>query len=395
MKSFFQSIVRLVAVTIGAALAVSVGACTGYDAESSPDSSLHALSKRSTVTPTITYSFKPADYNGAKNTKITGINDNNEIVGVYYGYTNQFNSFYSPVDSRGKYSQFYTANFPDTHKQYYSSSGSAGGTYITSITTTATSPLMYAGYAYDPGGLQGKDKGSEIGMWGVVDFQGLWSIQHLHDKERKFLCIETQLHGINKFGYVTGAYEAAPTGKKTACSSYRAFYDEPGEGNYDLGFGAGATFSMGTGINDDCDVVGWYQSDSSAPYEGFFGVPNQPVPSCLSGGMNFTYTPGLTYESTNDNTEILGINSASPPQMVGSYTTSGKNPTTHGFVMTINSGTQSWQNVDETSANGETVVTGINDSGVICGYYEDGSGNIDGFVGTPNAQRIKHSRPAR
>jgi hypothetical protein len=42
-----------------------------------------------------------------------------------------------------------------------------------------------------------------------------------------------------------------------------------------------------------------------------------------------------------------------------------------------------WQSIDEPNADKNTVVTGINDSGDICGYYVDPSGVQHGFVGTP------------
>jgi hypothetical protein len=65
-------------------------------------------------------------------------------------------------------------------------------------------------------------------------------------------------------------------------------------------------------------------------------------------------------------------------EVVGAYTDSSG--AGHGLVYTISS--QSWQTIDDPNGLGNTVVNGINDSGVLVGF--DGSAPTnDGFIATP------------
>jgi hypothetical protein len=55
----------------------------------------------------------------------------------------------------------------------------------------------------------------------------------------------------------------------------------------------------------------------------------------------------------------------------------------HGFIYNIGSGT--YQEIDDPNAVGPagTVINGINDNGMIVGFYTDANNNVDGLVGTP------------
>ena len=65
--------------------------------------------------------------------------------------------------------------------------------------------------------------------------------------------------------------------------------------------------------------------------------------------------------------------------LVGSYVNSSG---THGFIVRNGGGNPQWQTIDEPNAHGFTVVTGMNNHHVICGWYIDASHHTHGFVGT-------------
>jgi hypothetical protein len=74
-------------------------------------------------------------------------------------------------------------------------------------------------------------------------------------------------------------------------------------------------------------------------------------------------------------TRALGLNNKG--QAVGSYTDSSSN--THGFVYMVS--TKKWQSIDDPSGI-DTVVNGINDNGLLVGFYKTSPTN-SGFVATP------------
>jgi uncharacterized membrane protein len=75
-------------------------------------------------------------------------------------------------------------------------------------------------------------------------------------------------------------------------------------------------------------------------------------------------------------TQALGLNNKG--LVVGVYVDNSGN--SHGFVYTISKGT--FVTVDDPSGIGTTVVNGINDNGILVGFY--GTSPINsGFVATP------------
>ena len=124
----------------------------------------------------------------------------------------------------------------------------------------------------------------------------------------------------------------------------------------------GATNSYATGVNDSHVYVGTYQN--STGYHGFTGTVN----------ATGTFVFGASFDIAGaTNTYLMGIDNNG--DFAGYFTDAGGRK--HGFadvngvVSTIDIGT------------GTTVVTGINDSGIVTGYTVATGSSIDvGFVGS-------------
>jgi len=208
--------------------------------------------------------------------------------------------------------------------------------------------------------------------------------------------LQTQVVGINKNGDTVGFFIDAHNvthGFVHVGTVYRAF-DFPGTtfnqllGYNDLNEAAGysqdkagnqhpyvwlragnvyesilmpvAVSAQATGINDLGNIVGFYV-DRAGVNHGFLIISGKVVA--------FNY-PGSTL------TQCLGININN--EVVGTYNdaTGG----THGFVW-LNG---VFQTVDDPNGVGMTVANGINDSGVVVGFYGNvGGGVSNGFVATP------------
>ncbi len=354
------------------ALAFVIGACSG-GASNGSGSSFQTMPKGSGRTrATVSYTFTTVDNSAGLNNKIMGINDNSEIIGVYYnpGSIVVGNSYVSQPSS-GSYTIFTLNNWPDAH-----TNNGAGGTYMTSLATTANyAQPIAAGYAYDPGGMPGGGNGSRLGVWGVADNQGLWSLIKLHTGQKAGGCIGTQLNGINAAGYSVGEY-----GDPANSCLMRAFEELPGGSSKNIVPASPSPYVYAaTGIDDGLNVVGWLQpSKTSATTKGWYGYP-YGVNGCKTKPYCYTV---LTYDNKGYSTQLLGINATSA--IVGSYIQSG---VTHGLLLTSPTNNPSWQTIDEPNAKSITVVNGINDSGDICGWYNDGNGNLHGFVGVPSGGR--------
>jgi probable HAF family extracellular repeat protein len=118
--------------------------------------------------------------------------------------------------------------------------------------------------------------------------------------------------------------------------------------------------AQATGINNSGQVCGFFIDNKSVMHGWLLIYGNITV-------LNFP-------ESTA--TQALGLNNKG--QVVGSYTDSSGN--THGFVYYVT--TKKWQSIDDPDGVDMTTVNGINDNGVLVGFF--GSGAIStGFIATP------------
>lgn len=378
MHSLFWSRDRSGVAAACAALAVLLSACSSSAGGST---ALQAVPKGPPGAPSSqTYSFTTVDDSAGTDNRVTGINDNSEIVGVYYSSSSSqiYNSYVSQPYN-GQYTNFSITDWPDAHART-----SSGGTYISSIATTVTyTQPIAAGYTYNPGGTPGSGGGSEAGVWAIADNQGLWTMLRPHTGQHPQGCRTQQLLGINASGYSVGEY-----GDPTNSCLPQAFEELPGATGINLSPTSPASYlSVATGINDGNDVVGWLQATrSNASTKGWYAVPDGSG-SCKSKPYCYAV---LTYKNTGDSTQLLNLNKTSVA--VGSYTVGS---VTHGLIVTSPLSNPVWQSVDESNAKGITVVSGINDSGDICGWYNDSNGNFHGFVGTPSGSAKLHKPRAR
>jgi hypothetical protein len=122
----------------------------------------------------------------------------------------------------------------------------------------------------------------------------------------------------------------------------------------------GSSSGQATGINDSGAICGFYV-DSKGVTRGFL---------LNLGNFHQVMYPGST------STSVLGINNSL--EMVGTYTDAQGN--THGF--TDKGGV--YQTVDDPHGVGSTIVNGLNDAGVLVGFYGNtGAGISNGFIATP------------
>jgi hypothetical protein len=118
------------------------------------------------------------------------------------------------------------------------------------------------------------------------------------------------------------------------------------------------------GINNRGDVTGFYAA-SSGQTDAFLR---------LSYGRFLTLAvPGASM------TQALGVNDRD--EVVGVYTVgSGDNAQTHGFTWRPGYG---FRTVDDPHGIGATTINGVNDAGVLVGFYTDAAGNTDGMIAQP------------
>ncbi len=164
----------------------------------------------------------------------------------------------------------------------------------------------------------------------------------------------TQANGINDYAVVAGTY-------LDAAGNSHGFLE--GYGCYLTGDIPGATATIPTGINNNGQTVGYYQtgydSNGNALYHGFVVTGASYTTLDVPGAL-----PGSTF--------AYGINNKG--QVVGSYSDTAYNQ--HGFLL---SGGK-YTTVDDPSGFGYTIATGINDKGQIVGYYTNSSYSENGFL---------------
>lgn len=265
-----------------------------------------------------TYNYQTINYPGDTFTQLLGINDSNQIAG-YHGVSTNKGFTYDLATST-----FTSENYPGSQQ-----------TQVTGINTPGKTSGFYI--------LHNK-------TIGFTDYQGTFvSVAY---PKKPF----NQLLGQNDYAQAAGYYstKADGSGPDTAY-----VYDEDG-GIFEVFEIPASVSAQATGINNSENVCGFYID------------ANQVNHGWLQFGGHFVV---LDYPGSAG-TQALGLNNQGA--VVGSWTDNSGN--THGFVYTVSSGT--FTSVDDPSGIGSTIVNGINDNGVLVGFYGTSPTN-SGFVATP------------
>jgi len=128
----------------------------------------------------------------------------------------------------------------------------------------------------------------------------------------------------------------------------------------------GDTNVTAAAINDLGDIAG-FATNAAGNTEGYLELP--------SGRVLHLDVPGAT------TTQAFGVNDGD--EVVGDYTVgTGHNATTAGFVWSPAFG---FESIDDPNGIGSTTVNGVNDRGLLVGFYTGSAGNTDGFVARPQS----------
>ncbi len=165
-----------------------------------------------------------------------------------------------------------------------------------------------------------------------------------------------QLLGQNDMGQAAGYYSLSPD---NTTPDFPYIYDESGAVFQVITIPGAVQGAQATGINNSQQVCGFYV-DANGVNHGFL---------LNFGQLTVLDAPGSTF------TQALGLNNEG--QVVGQYMDAGNN--THGFVWTKQNG---FTTVDIPQGVGTTVINGINDRGILAGFYGTAPINT-GAVGFP------------
>ena len=265
------------------------------------------------------YTFHTINYPSDTFTQLLGIN-NSMLIAGYHNFTQ--NSGFTL-----KYpSSFTTENYPNsmmTQVIGVNNSGTTDGFYVDNGGTTH-------GF-YDT-----------KGTFTTVDYPG---------------SAFNQLLGQNDMGQASGYYSLSAN---NSTPDFPYVYNELGGGVFQvITIPAAVGGAQATGINNSQQICGFY-IDVDGVNHGFL----------LSFGLLVTLdAPGSIF------TQALGLNNKG--QVVGAYMDVDSN--THGFVWTNAKG---FRMIDAPLGVGTTVVNGINDKGVLVGFYGTAPTN-SGFVAFP------------
>ena len=167
-----------------------------------------------------------------------------------------------------------------------------------------------------------------------------------------------QLLGVNDSDVAVGFYTDAN-------GNNHGYEFNASSGRFSTVAEAGVSSLTAAAINDRGDVAGFYTNPRTGNTDGFLKAGHRTFID-----LN---VPG------SSSTMALGVNSHD--EVVGVYTTgSGDAAQSHGFTWTPQGG---FRTVDDPHGLGATTVNGVNDFGVLVGFYVDANGNTDGFVATP------------
>jgi hypothetical protein len=312
-------------VFVVAVLGACVSLMSGCASETAPPS----LARISTVNSmgvspkTSAFTFTTIEAPGGPPTEILGINNLSKLCGFYgnpaIGFTVR-----PPYNAK----QFYKQLYPG-----------AAATVVTSINNTN----VIAGWLKD----------SKGGIFGFTQWEGIWT--KYQDNHLLRQPQYTKLLGLSDDELAVGYYQL----KKIDHS----FELNLVTGKFIVISPPNAKSSAATGINGKGDIVGWLTLANGVT-EGWL----------LKDGI-FTV---FVYPSA------AGTQAASldwSDDIAGSFKdASGK---TNGFLLTDVLKTQTWTKIDDPSASGETVVTGINNHHTMVGYYKDSGGKTSGFLANP------------
>lgn len=352
------------AVLLAVALAVLGGCSNSYITPATRnDVSFHRVRSAGYILQTV-------DYTGKTDTQLTGINSSNEVVGNYIVSTTASNVNWLSFTSQDPYSSFQSVTFPFNNAQ---------STYMYAISDDPNPILV--GYIFNPN--------NQTGDWGVVrNKSGIWSMTRRVGNEEQCSANQKWKHAL--LGFDTGSKIAVGyyTDSTDSCN-FKPYEVEAGDNNNTNPFkgvpGAWKN-TEATGIASNLDIVGT-TTYKSALY-GWF----------LSNGSTSRATPTkfqcCNFTTGNYPTTVNGIvrtTGASPHEfIVGSYTPQGSSPT-YGFVYDKTATTNPWTYPIVAFGSNDTVVTGVNSDGSICGRYR-ASNHYHGFVGFVAAAPKRHHR---
>jgi hypothetical protein len=268
------------------------------------------------------YSYMTVNYPNDTFTQLLGINNNLVIAGYHNFATNSGFTLRLPAG-------FHTENYPGSMM-----------TQVIGINNTGITDGFYVDTAGTTHGFT-----NNSGAYTTVDFPGT---------------AFNQLLGQNDMGQASGYYSMSQN-NTTPDTPY--IYNELGGGVFQVIFiPAAAGGAQATGINNSQQISGFY-IDAGGTNHGFL----------LDFGQLITLdAPGSTF------TQALGLNNKG--QVVGTFMDAAG---THGFVWIKYRG---FTTIDNPNGVGTTVVNGINDLGVLVGFY--GTAPINsGFFAFPRTAR--------
>jgi hypothetical protein len=266
------------------------------------------------------YNYTTINYPHDTFTQLLGINSSNVIAGYHGADVNK--GFTYVLSSK----TFTSENYPSSAQ--------------TQVIGINNSPAKTVGFYINSAG---RTSGFEArsGTYETVNFPG-----------EPF----NQLLGQNNFAQAAGYYSTKADGSGP---DHPYIFDENG-GVFEVLTIPGSISAQATGINDASNVCGFFV-DSSAANHGWLLVQGTLTQ------LNYPASTGTQALGLNDN----GI-------VVGSYTDTSNN--SHGF--TYNISTKTWQSIDDPDGVGTTIVNGINNAGILVGFYGTSPDN-SGFVAMP------------
>jgi hypothetical protein len=384
---------RLAAIALGAAAFV-VAACSGIGTSAIQPASGRANPATKAARPnaiaTINFTFyrvTPSPSPG-NNNRLTGINDNKEIVGDFGRLHTDFVAFTSNC---------FTSTLPSCYTKFpqhqYVGPGTKSIEFSTYLASLSSSDLQ-AGYMFPPSSYSNY----KCGTCGLIRDASpppstqQWTVIQ-HKNQGSMTCGVTALQGIDDSRIAVGYYLS--NGSPCASHAFEVYQELSNSWQYpafnllSIGLsnpiatginGKGSTVGSGTLASSTAKVEGWYYRDTV-----YFPPLVAPIPGSVM---------------LSKNTQPLAVNWED--HVVGWYLDNSS--VTHGFVLFNPSGqvgTRVWQTVDAPSTlspqpdGNLTVVSGINHCNDISGWYEyikNGTKLYQGFVATSETCPTSHDR---